>query len=171
MGRVIRGHERPAFVADIGGLLCGEGQRLSVLYTPAADALPIVIQRNGSALTKTAAVIGELCPYLTSARRQRLLRFRAIALKAEVVVDEVRLAVLGVEAPAAEPSALSDDDAFGNAIANGQFSGDRERDVLDVHHCSLGESAHARKQQLRVALHERRTPGYRRIDALHHAIV
>src|SRR5512145_373013 len=99
MGRVIRGHDRPAFVADIGGLLCGEGQRLSVLDTPAADALSIVIQRNGSALAKTAAVISKLGPYLMSARRQRFLRFRAIALKAEVVVDEVRLALLGVEAP------------------------------------------------------------------------
>jgi len=51
---------------------------------------------------------------------------------AEHVVDELGLAVLGVNGPAAEPAALSDDHACGIAVGDVEFRGDGERPVLDA---------------------------------------
>ena len=87
-------------------------------------------------------------------------------LDAEHVVEELGLAALGVEAPAAEPAALRDDHALGALGRHFEIGGDRERLVLDVDDAVLGQTAHAGEQQLRVALDQLGPAGQIGVDAL-----
>ena len=73
------------------------------------------------------------------------------------VVDELGLAVLGVDGPAAEAAALGDDHTLGAAVGDVHLGGDRERLVLDADHAVLRQSSHAGEEQLRVAADQGRS--------------
>ena len=77
-------------VADVGGLVGGEDQRLGDVDPPGADADPVVVQGDGAALGETAAVVGELGPDLVVAGGQVLGGVDDEFLHAEQVVDEPR---------------------------------------------------------------------------------
>ena len=95
-----------------------------------------------------------------------LVRFDVVRLDAEHVVDELGLAALRVEAPAAESAALRDDHALGALGGHLEIGGDGERLVLDADDAVLGQASHARKQQLPVALDQRRPAGQLGNEAL-----
>ena len=71
-----------------------------------------------------------------------------VALEAEEVVAVLRLAVLDVEAPAADDAALGDDDALGARSWHDHLGGDGMRRVLHDHDRVLGQPAHAAEEEL-----------------------
>ena len=92
-------------------------------------------------------------------------------LEAAPVVAVLELAVLGVEAPAADVRALGDDDALGALLRHHDLGGDRVRLVLEVQDAVLRQAPHAAEQQLGLALDQDRPAGGVRIDLLHHPVV
>jgi hypothetical protein len=105
------------------------------------------------------------------ARRDGLVARDIEALDAEQVVAVLRLPVLGVQAPAADAAALSDDHPLGAGSGDDHLGGDRVGLVLDVDHRALREPPHAAEQQLGVALDQRRAPGQVRVEPLGDAVV
>ena len=94
------------------------------------------------------------------------------ALEADEVVDVDRLAGLHVEAPAAEASALREDDAVGAALRAVDIGGDRQRAVLDVDEHVLRHALHAGVQRERRAVaHQVGPSGQFRVDAFDDAVV
>ena len=75
---------------------------------PFADLVPVEEQGDGAALAEASTVVGELHPDLVLARRDRRVTVDLEQLQAEQVVAIGRLALLGVERPAAERAALRD---------------------------------------------------------------
>ena len=76
---------------------------------PLADLGAVDVERRRAALAEPAAVVGELDPDLVLAGRDRLGTVDLELPEAEQVVAVRRLAVLAVDAPAAEGAALGDD--------------------------------------------------------------
>ncbi|MNW55505.1 hypothetical protein D3C74_331650 [compost metagenome] len=94
----------------------------------------------------------------------RALRDRGLCLGRELldaqdVVDELQPALLGVQAPAAEPPALRDDHTVRTGGRDLDLRGHGERLVLDVHDTVLREPPHPGEQQLAVPVDEGRAPG------------
>ena len=76
-------------------------------------------------------------------RPARLRRCDVESLQAEKVVRIDRLAVLHVQAPAAEAAGLGEDHAVGAALRDLHLGGDRVRPVLDVDEDVLRHPGHA----------------------------
>jgi hypothetical protein len=108
------------------------GSWLGALDTALAHVLSVVEQRDAPALGQSAAVVCELHAHLVRSRRYGARRLGGMDLDAAHVVRELGRAVLGVQAPAAECAALSDDHAVGAALRYFDFRGDGERLVLRV---------------------------------------
>ena len=88
-------------------------------------------------------------------------------LDAEVVVREHRRAVLHVQAPAAEATALGHDDTVGRFVAGLDVGDDLERRVLDVDEVVLEQAVHALVQgQAGASEHQVRPPGQLGIEQL-----
>ena len=105
------------------------------------------------------------------AGRERVLPVDLEELQAEQVVTEGRLAVLGVEAQAAESAALGDDHALCSPFRNLDLGREGERLVLRHHDRVLGEPAHAAEEDLPVAAHQLRPAGEVGVEALDATVV
>ena len=92
-------------------------------------------------------------------------------LQAAPVVAVLELAVLGVQAPAADVRALGDDHALGALLRHHDLGGDGVRLVLDVEDAVLRQAAHAAEQQLGLALDQDRPAGRVRVHLLHHPVI
>ena len=119
-----------------------------------------------AALAEPGPGVVELHAHLVGAGGHLAVAVDVEALDAEEVVAVARLAVLQVEAPAADAAALGDDHALRAAVGHLDLRGDGVRLVLDADDRALGEAAHAAVEELPVALHERRPPGDFRDEAL-----
>src|SRR5271166_4068955 len=111
--RIVVGHRRAEFVADIAGLIGREYHGLRHLHPAFADFAAVHVERDRASFREPAAVVLELHPNLMSARRDRRGALDRVPVHAVKVIAVFRLASLGVEAPAADDSAKGDDDAFG----------------------------------------------------------
>src|SRR4029453_7726262 len=134
---VVGGNGGAGFVADIRCLVGGEDHRLGGSDAAGPDSCAVVVQGNVAALGQPAAVVGELHPHLVCAVRDRLVGLGGELLDAKHVVDELGLAVLRIEAPATEATALGDDHPFDSGGRDLDVGGDGERLVLDTDHTVL----------------------------------
>jgi hypothetical protein len=98
----------PGFAADVESLVSREDERLGPLDATLAYLLAVVVERHVATLGQSAAVVGELGAHLVLARRHGLVGLRREGLDTEQVVGEPQLAVLRVEAPAADRTTLGD---------------------------------------------------------------
>ena len=78
---------------------------LGLIHAPFAGLLAVHVQRDRAALRQAAAVVLELHPHLVRARRDRRRALDRVPVHAVEVVAVLRLAILGVEAPAANDPA------------------------------------------------------------------
>ena len=92
-------------------------------------------------------------------------------LHATPVVAVLELAVLGVQAPAADVRALGDDHALGALLRHHDLGGDGVRLVLEVQHAVLRQASHAAEEQLGLALDQHRPAGGVRVHLLDHPVV
>ncbi len=84
--------------------------------------------------------------------RDRRRAFDRVAVNAVEVIAILRLAILGVKAPATGESALGDDYPLGPGPRHDYLRRHGVRLVLDVDDRAFAETPHAAKQQLPVAL-------------------
>ena len=141
------------------------------LYPSGADGLTIVVEGDVAALGEAAAVVGKLHPHLVLALGNGRGCFDRELVNAQHVVGEFELAVLGVDAPATKLAALGDDHAAGGFVLHFNFRRNRKGLVLDVDDAVFRQSAHACKENLRIALHQGRTARHLWNDALGLAII
>ena len=92
-------------------------------------------------------------------------------LEAAPVVAVLELAVLGIEAPAADVRALGDDHALGALFRHLDLGGDGVRLVLDAQDAVLRQAPHAAEEDLGLALDQYRPAGGVGIHLLHHPVV
>src|SRR6266404_702505 len=109
---IVCARRRTSLKADVKGLVGGKDYGLGLLHTALADLLAVHEQCHGAALRQAASVVFELHPYLMCPRRNPRRTFDRVPVHAIEVVVVFRLAVFGVEAPAANDSAHRDDYAF-----------------------------------------------------------
>lgn len=117
-----------------------------------ADLLAVDIKSYLAALAQTATGISEFHAHLMGAGRQRVGGLGVEVLDTTQVVAVLELAVVGIQAPAADAGALRDDHALSTGLRHLDLSGHRVRFVLEVEHTVLRQPAHVRKQHLGVAL-------------------
>ena len=96
---------------------------------------------------------------------------RSLALDVEPlhsaeVVAVLEPAVLGVQTPAADVPALSDDHTLGAVLRNNDPGGDGVRFVLEVEDAVLRKTAHTREEELGLAPDEHRPPREIRVEPL-----
>ena len=103
---VVLDDRRLAVFADVGPFVGREDHRLRPLDPPFGHLLAVDEDRPHAPLAEAAAVVGELEADRRLPGRHGLRRGDGEALQAEEVVGVGRLAVLQVEAPAAEPAGL-----------------------------------------------------------------
>src|ERR1700746_479465 len=105
-GAVVLGHGGAAVLADVAAVVGGEDHRLGHWDDPFADLLAVDVERHVSALTEAAAGVGKLHADLVLARRQCPRGFNIKVIPPRHVVAIFELAVLGIEAPAADVGTL-----------------------------------------------------------------
>ena len=170
-GLVLRRDRRAAVLADIAAVVGGEDHRQRGVDLPLAGLLAVDEERRLAALAQAAAGVGELHAHLVLAGRDRLLGPDDEVLQAAPVVAVLELAVLGVQAPAADVRALGDDHAFGALLRHHDLGGDGVRLVLEVENAVLAQAAHAAEEHLGLALDQHRPAGGVRIDLLDHPVI
>src|SRR4030095_13901504 len=105
-------------VANVTGLVSGKDKRLRLFDSALPGLLAINIERDRTAFGNTSAVVLELHPHLMFPRRHPGCAFHRVTRQTEEVVTVFRLAVLCVKRPAANQTALRDDDALGTRLRN-----------------------------------------------------
>src|SRR6266404_4064250 len=110
---VVLGHGGAAVLSDVAAVIGGEDHRLRHWDCSFADLLAVDIKSDLSALAETAAGVGKLHAHLVFARGQRLRGFHVEKIHSRHVIAVLELAVLRVEAPAADVRALGDNHALG----------------------------------------------------------
>src|SRR5205085_10412259 len=103
-------------------------------------------------------VVDELGADLVGPIRDRGVGFDRELLDAEHVVGEPHPALLDVEAPTSEATALRDDHALQTSRGRDNLGRDGEGLVLDADDTVLGEAAHAGEELLRLPPDERWSP-------------
>src|SRR5258708_21703188 len=103
---VVLGDRGAAVLADVAAVVGGEDHRLRHWDGSFADLLAVDIERHLSALAEAAAGVGKLHAYLVLPRRQRTRGFNVEVIHSRHVIAILELAVLCVEAPAADVRAL-----------------------------------------------------------------
>src|SRR5262249_13143895 len=102
--------------ADVGALVSRVEAALGALYASSRDLLAVDVERPLASLAQATAVVVELVADGRLSWWHRLRGGDGIALQAEPVVGVGRLAVLQIEAPAAEPPGLSEQHPIRDAV-------------------------------------------------------
>ena len=117
---VVVARGRAGLHADVGRLVEGDDAALRLVDPALRDLLAVDEDPARAALAEPAAIVGEVELDRRLARGQRLVGGDLIAFEAQPVVFVGRLAVLHIEAPAAEPAALREQNALRPALGNGR---------------------------------------------------
>ena len=113
--RVVGADRGTGVAADVAGFVYREDEGHGPFDAAFAVFMAVEEEGDGAALAETAAVVGELDAELVAAGGDRRLAFDVCDLDTGAVVAVFELALVGVEAPAAELTTLGDDDALGAA--------------------------------------------------------
>ncbi len=122
--RVVVGDRGGPVHADVEGLVEGEVVRDGRRDHDPSDLGAVHPQRDGAALADPATGVGELHPHLVSSGGQGFVAARGVHLKSEVVVGVAEPALVEIHRPAAESTALGDEDPFRAAVGDLDFRGD-----------------------------------------------
>src|SRR5262249_22438529 len=130
---VVVRHRRSGFVPEIERLFA-EGERFGLPDACFAALLPVDKERVLATLAYAAAVVRELEPNLMLAGWHGASALDVRLLESEKVVTPLRLAVLGVQAPATGVTPHRDHDTFSARLRNLDFGGNGERLVRHIDH-------------------------------------
>src|SRR5215210_6086594 len=142
---------RSCLVADVETLVRREDERLGCLDAALADLIAIVVERYVTALCQAAAVVGELGTNLVLTWRHGIAGLGGEDVDPKQVVGELRLAVFGVETPAADGPTLGDHRPAHALLGHDDLDRNGERLVLHAEDAVLGQVAHTRIEDLGVA--------------------
>ena len=158
--------------ADVGRLVRREDIGLSLLDPPLGDGLSVHVEGRLATLAGSAAVIGEVEGDRRGTGRQGFGCGDGVALQPEEVVGVGRLAVLHVQRPAAEATALRQDRAVGAIGRNLELGGDLARAVLHVHEGVFHHALHPLvEREGRAITQDIRPAGDGRVRALDGPVV
>src|SRR5208283_4015100 len=117
------------------------------------DWLAVGIQGNLTALAEAATRVHKLHAHLVLSWRKRAA-FHHEVLEAAPVVAVLEFAVLCVQTPTADVSALGDDDPLGALLRHHDFRSDRVRLVLNVEYAVFRQASHPLEKKLRISFNE-----------------
>jgi len=136
-------HRRGKVDSHVGGLVRGENDRLGALDAAFSNLLFVHVERAHTALAHTTAVIGEVEFNRCLAGLELFLGSDGEALQTEEVVVVGRDAIVDVQPPAAETTALHDDGTVSTALRHLDLGDDGLGLVLDVQKDIFGHAGHA----------------------------
>src|SRR5271165_4345201 len=135
---VILGHGRAAVLADIATVIGREHHREGHRDCAFPDLLAVRVQGHCAALTQATTCVRKLHPHLALPFGNCVRGLDVEVLHTTQVVTVLELPALGIQAPAANVAALTDDDAFGAALGYDDLRADRVRFILEVKDAVLG---------------------------------
>ena len=141
---VISGDAATGFEANIEGFVSRKNEWFGLFYPTLTHLVAIQIEAQATALGDAIAIVGKLDPHLMTARRDRLPLHNGGG-EAKEVVGVAKLARLGIERPATNAAANSNDHAIGTLGRHLQFGRDRMGGIFVVDDRSFAEAPHAAK--------------------------
>ena len=123
---VVQGDRRTGVQSDIRALSCRKSAALCHLNSILPDFLAVHEQSAGAALSGTASIIGKVENDCCLAGHERLVGSYSEPLQTQEIVVVGWLAILNVEAPAAEAATLGDQYAIGRPVRHNDICCDRQ---------------------------------------------